>query len=182
MNQRTDLATEAGELHQLGEQDGFIEQVSVGDIPVSRIRIVNQKAADVTGKPIGNYATVFFDGAFSDDEKFDKAIEATANVLREFLKGAPSVLAVGLGNAEMTADALGPKIIDRLIVSRHLKEHLPDLYRELALGEVSALRPGGTVEIDGKRVNAASGGELIRKGERVLVTGAEGDHVTVRPV
>lgn len=47
---------------------------------------------------------------------------------------------------------------------------------------VSALRPGGTVEIDGKRVNAASGGELIRKGERVLVTGAEGDHVTVRPV
>ena len=44
---------------------------------------------------------------------------------------------------------------------------------------VSALRPGGTVEIDGTRVNAASGGELIARGARVRVTGAEGDHVTV---
>ena len=142
MEQRTDLAVEAGEWHRLGEQDGFIEQLSVGTVPVSRIRIVNQKAADATGKPIGNYATVFFDGAFSDDEKFDRAVEETAKVLEEFLKNASSVLAVGLGNAEMTADALGPKIIDRLIISRHLKEHLPDLYKELALGNVSALRPG----------------------------------------
>ena len=47
---------------------------------------------------------------------------------------------------------------------------------------VSALRPGGTVEIDGTRLNAASGGELVEKGTRVLVTGAEGDHVMVRPV
>jgi len=45
---------------------------------------------------------------------------------------------------------------------------------------VSALRPGGTVEIDGVRINAASGGELVEKGEKVLVTGTEGDHVIVR--
>lgn len=45
---------------------------------------------------------------------------------------------------------------------------------------VSALRPGGTVEIDGKKVNAASAGDLIEKGTRVLVLGTEGDHVVVR--
>ena len=46
---------------------------------------------------------------------------------------------------------------------------------------VSALRPGGTVEIAGARVNAASGGgEWVEKGTRVRVTGAEGDHVIVR--
>ena len=46
---------------------------------------------------------------------------------------------------------------------------------------VSALRPGGTVEVDGVRVNAASGGELIAKGAKILVVGREGDHVIVRP-
>ena len=142
MNQRTDLAIEAAELTRLGARDGFFETVSTGAVPVSRIRIVTEKAARLTGKPMGNYATVFFDGAFSDDALFDEAVTRTAEVLKEFLKNTRSVLAVGLGNADMTADALGPKVIDGLIVSRHLKEQLPDLYRELALNELSALRPG----------------------------------------
>lgn len=142
MNIRTDLAVERGELRQLDARDGFLETVTTGEIPVSRVKIVNERAAELTGKPMGNYATVFFDGAFSDDNLFDQAVERTAEILREFLKGANSVLAVGLGNADMTADALGPKVIDRLIVSRHLKDQLPDLYRELALGELAALRPG----------------------------------------
>ena len=47
---------------------------------------------------------------------------------------------------------------------------------------VSMLRPGGTVEIGGVRVNAASSGELIEKGTEVRVTGVEGDHVVVCPV
>ncbi len=47
---------------------------------------------------------------------------------------------------------------------------------------VSSLRPGGTVEIDGVRMNAASEGDLIEKGTKVRVTGVEGDHVVVRPV
>ena len=42
------------------------------------------------------------------------------------------------------------------------------------------LRPAGTVEIDGTRINAASHGEMIEKGEKVAVTGAEGDHVVVK--
>ena len=142
MNQRTDLAIEAGELRQLGEKDGFLETVTTGIVPVSKVKIVNENAAALTGKPMGNYATVFFDGAFSDDEIFDQAVRRTAEIIKEFLRGAKSVLAIGLGNAEMTADALGPKVIDRLVISRHLKEQLPDLYRELALGDLSALRPG----------------------------------------
>lgn len=142
MNLRTDLALEAGEYRQLGEQDGFVETLSAGAIPVSHIKIINERAAHLTGKPIGNYATVFFNGAFSDDELFDRAVDKTAEVLGSFLKGAKNVLAVGLGNAEMTADALGPKVLDRLIVSRHLRDHLPELYRELALGNLSAFRPG----------------------------------------
>ena len=53
-------------------------------------------------------------------------------------------------------------------------------YRNREGTAVSALRPGGTVEIDGTKVNAASSGDLIEKGAKVLVLGAEGDHVIVR--
>ena len=45
---------------------------------------------------------------------------------------------------------------------------------------VSAMRPGGFIEIEGRRLNAASEGEWIPKGARVTVTGAEGDHLTVK--
>ena len=44
------------------------------------------------------------------------------------------------------------------------------------------LRPAGQVQLEGQRYNAASGGEFLEKGTRVLVTGAEGDHLTVRRV
>ena len=42
------------------------------------------------------------------------------------------------------------------------------------------LRPAGFIEINGERVNAASAGDMIEKGAKVVVTGAEGDHVTVK--
>ena len=45
---------------------------------------------------------------------------------------------------------------------------------------VTALRPAGTVEINGTRLNAASSGDFIEKGAAVLVTGTEGDHYTIR--
>ncbi len=44
------------------------------------------------------------------------------------------------------------------------------------------LRPAGQVELEGRRYNAASGGDFLEKGVRVMVTGAEGDHLTVRLV
>ncbi len=45
---------------------------------------------------------------------------------------------------------------------------------------VTALRPAGQIEVEGVRLNAASGGEFIEKGVSVLVTGTEGDHYTIR--
>ncbi len=46
---------------------------------------------------------------------------------------------------------------------------------------VTPLRPAGEIEIGGARLNAASGGDFLQKGTCVIVTGAEGDHVLVRP-
>ena len=45
---------------------------------------------------------------------------------------------------------------------------------------VTALRPGGTIEAEGTRLNAASDGDFIEKGAAVIITGSEGDHLVVR--
>ena len=47
---------------------------------------------------------------------------------------------------------------------------------------VTALRPAGTVEIGGTRLNASTSGEFLAKGTAVRVTGTEGDHLVIRKV
>ena len=45
---------------------------------------------------------------------------------------------------------------------------------------ITALRPGGLIEIDGTKLNAASTGDFVEKGAAVLVVGSEGDHLMIR--
>ncbi len=59
-------------------------------------------------------------------------------------------------------------------------EAKPDSWIGMEGIAVTALRPAGTVEINGTRLNAASSGDFIEKGAAVLVTGTEGDHYTIR--
>ena len=47
---------------------------------------------------------------------------------------------------------------------------------------VTSLRPVGTVEAEGTRLNAFSAGDFIGKGTAVVITGAEGDHVIIRKI
>ncbi len=59
-------------------------------------------------------------------------------------------------------------------------EKKPDRWIGMEGVAVTALRPAGQIEVEGVRLNAASGGEFIEKGVSVLVTGTEGDHYTIR--
>ena len=59
-------------------------------------------------------------------------------------------------------------------------ETKPDSWIGMEGTAVTALRPAGTIEINGTRLNAASSGDFIEKGAAVLVTGMEGDHYTIR--
>ena len=49
---------------------------------------------------------------------------------------------VGLGNSELTSDAIGPQTVSGLIVTRHLKQHLPEVYSAMPLRETAAFLPG----------------------------------------
>ena len=53
-----------------------------------------------------------------------------------------SVMIAGLGNSEITADAIGPLTVKKLTVTRHLKVFEPDIYSKLGTCEISALAPG----------------------------------------
>jgi spore protease len=69
-------------------------------------------------------------------------ILAVAQELRSLVGDFDSLLIAGLGNGSVTPDALGPRTIAHVVVSRHIKSSLPQMYEEMKLGEVSAIAPG----------------------------------------
>ena len=56
------------------------------------------------------------------------------------------------------------------------------LYRGKEAVVATPLRPAGFVDVGGQRLSAASSGDFLEKGVRVQITGAEGDHLVVRPL
>lgn len=152
-NIRTDLAAEIKEFRKLTEKDGFYDESSEKDgIKFREVRILNSEAAKKIGKPVGTYITVDFGIAFEDDAVFDSAAEVIAEKIRDLvgLDLNENVLLIGLGNSNLTSDAIGPETLSGVIVTRHLKSHLPEIYSTLPLRELSALTPGvlGTTGIE----------------------------------
>ena len=63
-------------------------------------------------------------------------------MLGQAIDSGTRVLVVGLGNPDMTADAIGPGTVRRMTVTRHLKTHDEDMYQALGCCELSAMTPG----------------------------------------
>ena len=150
---RTDLASEIKEFRKLTEKDGFYDKTTeINGIKSREVRILNSSAADKTGKPEGTYITVDFGTAFEDEAVFETATEVIADKIKVLVGNNlnEDVLLVGLGNSKLTSDAIGPETLSGIIITRHLKTHLPEIYTELPLRELSALTPGvlGTTGIE----------------------------------
>ena len=69
-------------------------------------------------------------------------VAMATDVLDRPVDGDSRILLVGLGNAGMTADAIGPKTVERVTVTRHLRSVNGDMYRALGCCELSAITPG----------------------------------------
>lgn len=149
---RTDLALEARE--SISEADNELRGVRVeeyyheeDDIRVTKVMIDTKNAAKAMGKPVGIYVTMEAPAMVEPDEDYHREISAR---LAEELKGLlpdaekeQSVLVVGLGNREVTADALGPQVVDNLFITRHIvKEYGKAAYNCDRMNQVSALEPG----------------------------------------
>ena len=138
---RTDMAVEAhalwresaGETTRLGGVAAREEQAE--GLAVTRVEILDQEGARALGKPVGVYLTLDVSPLWRrEEEAFARAVRAVAALLRPLLPEEGPVLAAGLGNPAMTPDALGPRTLDHLLVTRHLGEVLPQLRPVAGLG------------------------------------------------
>lgn len=133
---RTDLALEARELWQeragetskldgvqveTGEREGFQTEI---------VRILDAKGEQALGKPVGTYVTVTMDGLQRrEQDAFGRGARAVAGVLGELMEPEEEpggVLVVGLGNRAITPDAIGPKVHEHTLVTRHLIQQAPE--------------------------------------------------------
>ncbi len=155
MNQfqvRTDLALEAREKF---EEDNVEikgvriqeELVEASEIKITNVMIETENGAKSMGKPKGNYITLEAPNMSEQDEDYHREISVQlAKIVRGLMpkKEEPAtVLVVGLGNREVTPDALGPRVVDNMMITRHIIRE----FGKYALGEeetnqISGIVPG----------------------------------------
>ncbi|MBR6568310.1 MAG: GPR endopeptidase [Clostridia bacterium] len=137
MNFRTDLALERKEYIDRHDLDGIVShRKTVDGITVDTITVTNKEGEKILGKPIGKYITVETVPFTKNSDLFSPSLYVLRDELKSLLpeeKGC--VLVAGLGNGEITPDALGPKCISMLFATRHIPE---DFAREIGF---SSIRP-----------------------------------------
>lgn len=158
---RTDLADERRDMYRkankLEDEITGIETESfeVGkNIKTSKVKILNEEGESALGKPKGMYITIDVKNLkIAQEEDIGKAAEVVTNELKELISShigkEDDILVVGLGNAYVTPDSLGPKVISYIDVTRHLLKYAPQ-YLEEGTRPVSAISPGvlGTTGIE----------------------------------
>lgn len=149
---RTDLALEA---HQLAaERTGMPQFPGVemdaqesNGIRLTRVHIKNEQGSKYIGKLPGRYLTLEVPGLRRKDTELQNEVATQfAHAFHDFLQELgiskeAKALVVGLGNWNVTPDALGPMVVENLLVTRHLFELMPEHVDE-GYRAVSALSPG----------------------------------------
>lgn len=145
---KTDLASEAREIYREQEQREILgvsmDKQEIGDVLITRVEVLNDNGANAIGKPKGKYVTLESKGLRKADADFkDEMSKLLAKELKAVVpeKENMKVLVVGLGNRDVTPDSLGPKVVSKVYVTRHMfKFYNKDGDKDLI--ELSAVSPG----------------------------------------
>ena len=160
-NFRTDLALERRDLYKKAnniekEVDGIetTEEKIGEDITVSKVKILNENGENAIGKKKGNYITIDIKNLkIAGEDEIQKASEVVTKELKDIINNLVSpedpILIVGLGNLYVTPDALGPRVVQDIDITRHILEYMPNVL-EQGTRSVSAVSPGvlGTTGIE----------------------------------
>lgn len=145
---RTDLAIEARELAQQGKAENLdgvtVETEETADYFMTHVRIHSETGSTLMGKPMGNYITLEAEKLKENDaEGHEKIIKVLAEKIRSLAHFDENtcILVAGLGNWNITPDALGPKVVSKILVTRHLQGTLPAEIEE-TVRPVAAVSPG----------------------------------------
>lgn len=148
---RTDLALETQEKMQADHVElkgvRFLEEKIDKNLTISTVTIETENGAKTMGKPKGTYITIEAGNMDTEDENYHREIsEQLAKIIKKLSrieKEEVSVLIVGLGNREVTPDALGPRVVDNLFVTRHIiKEYGKYAFGEEKVNRISSIVPG----------------------------------------
>lgn len=150
-NVRTDLALEAKEMAEAprgGPIPGILSETTEDNgITITQLQVQNEEGSKAIGKMIGHYVTIEVPDLRNGDTGLqDRVATQFAKHFESFLERLSinkmaRVLIVGLGNWNVTPDALGPLVVENVMVTRHFFELMPD---QVAPGyrAVSAVAPG----------------------------------------
>ena len=149
---RTDLALEvrenmeenARECRGVSVEEEYREE---SELKITKVVIETMNGAKAMGKPVGTYVTLEAPAMILPDEDYHEEISGElARQLKQIipgLEGELSVMVVGLGNRDVTADALGPNVVDNLTITRHMmKEYGKAAFDKKKVHMVSGLVPG----------------------------------------
>ena len=158
---RTDLADERTDLYKKANNiennlDGIeVEEKQINkNIKVTRVNVLNEEGEKALGKVKGNYVTIDMKNMkYMGEDEIQTASEILCkelkNMIDEYVNKEEEILVVGLGNIYVTPDALGPKVINEIDITRHLLKYVPQ-YLDKNTRPVSAISPGvlGTTGIE----------------------------------
>ena len=175
MTIRTDLAVEE---HALWAQSAGAQtelpgvraaQREVRGVGIHTVRILDEEGARQLHKPVGTYVTLETDPLRRREPSgFARTVQVMAAELGKLLDRTKRTLVVGLGNAAVTPDAVGPLTLRSLIVTRHL----PVLTQHGGFCDLSALEPGvlGTTGMESAETVRAVAGAM--QPEQIVVVDA----------
>lgn len=139
---RTDLALEEMS-RQVPEISGISQKEStMGDCKITEISIETIEAAKALLKPVGKYVTIETPDLSLHPENFDSQVEILAAEITKLVPSSGEALIIGLGNNDITPDALGPQVVSQILATRHLMSELPNNTEFHNLRSVSAIAPG----------------------------------------
>ncbi len=153
---RTDLALETKE--SMRDDEGEVRGVDFEEvkrdngITISTVVIRTENAAKAMGRPKGHYVTIEAPEMAEEDEGYHREISLElARIIKQLLPDEmhpadmpeASVLLVGLGNRDVTPDALGPRVIDNMFITRHIiKEFGKYAFGNEKISKISGIVPG----------------------------------------
>lgn len=147
---RTDLALEEKEqiIPEKGIADGVVFEVfkDKEDVKVTVVRITNENGSRLLNKPIGEYYTVEAEDMCYGDRNYHHAVaKVVSECLKELLMREVGyipkrTLVAGLGNREVTADAIGPKVVDNILISERVMSIAPGVLAQTGIETASIIK------------------------------------------
>ncbi len=128
MNARTDLAIEKDSFISGDRPKGIRRKIfETEKTKITKISVLDKEAAEAMGKPVGEYITVELDEFSYDTELLDDRMKSISTQISSLLpKGDGTVLVAGIGNKDITPDALGPRCAEGIFSTRHITSELAE--------------------------------------------------------